>query len=371
MKILFFLFLINFVFSLPRFSIETGTSCMNCHVNPTGGGMRNDYGSNIYALEELTLKRLIKNADDMWDGYITDNFQIGGDFRIQLFDDGDDSRIFPMQSDFYGNLKLTKNTDLYFKVDSSPYRNNEFFILFKNVIDKIWIKLGKTLPAYGLKLDDHTSFIRGGNRTSITENSMDEGLFFDPLETGNPISIETGFKINRNLHFNLSLANGFISSNENEMLNSALSINYYKLFENFSFMGGMSYMKEKDISSLGIFYGVSIKDFTFSFELDQAKNWIDYNDSEAMYWQIVYRPIQGLHLIGKFDSFDRHIEYSSGRINRLSAGFEIYPLNILEIKFQIRKHYETGSDDGGSVYPDPDTIFDFNNEYLLQVHTWF
>ena len=44
--------------------------------------MRNDYGSNVFSLDELPLKRLIKNADDLWDGYITDNFQIGGDFRI-------------------------------------------------------------------------------------------------------------------------------------------------------------------------------------------------------------------------------------------------------------------------------------------------
>ena len=61
------------------------------------------------------------------------------------------------------------------------------------------------------------------------------------------------------------------------------------------------------------------------------------------------------------DYFDRHIEYSSGSISRLSAGFEIYPLNILEIKFQIRKNEVEN-------YIDE---LNLNNEYLIQVHTWF
>ena len=127
-KIILLLFLAS-LFALPRFAIEEGSRCINCHINPSGSGMRNDYGSNVFVLDDLTLKRLIKNADDMWDGYISDNLQIGGDFRIQLFDDGGDSRIFPMQSDFYANLKISKDTDMYLKMDASPYRNNEFFIL--------------------------------------------------------------------------------------------------------------------------------------------------------------------------------------------------------------------------------------------------
>ena len=99
MKQVFVILLLNLLFALPRYSIESASSCLSCHVNPSGGGMRNEYGSNVYSIDELPLKRLIKNADNMWDGYISDNLQIGGDFSINLFDDGLDSRIFPMQSD--------------------------------------------------------------------------------------------------------------------------------------------------------------------------------------------------------------------------------------------------------------------------------
>jgi len=362
MRFFYILFFTSFLFCLPRFSIETGTSCLNCHINPTGGGMRNDYGTNIFALDELTLKRLIKNADDMWDGYISENLQIGGDFRIQLFDDGNDSKIFPMQADFYVNLRISNDTDMYFKVDTSPYRNDEFFILFKNIIDKIWIKLGKTLPNYGLKIDDHTSFIRGGNRTSLTGDSVDEGLFFDPVETGNPILLETGIKLSQNLNLNFSIANGFIVSNQNEMLNTAVTLNYFKNFDNFSIMTGTSYMSEKEITSKGVFGGLSVKNMTISFEVDQVENWIDLNNSNAIYTQFVYKPIQGLHLIAKYDYFDRHTDYLSGTISRYSTGFEIYPLNILEIKFQLRKNKIDNYDNDQMK---------LHTEYLIQVHTWF
>ena len=37
--------------------------------------------------------------------------------------------------------------------------------------------------------------------------------------------------------------------------------------------------------------------------------------------------------------------------------YEVFPLNLLELKFQVRS-YE--SED-----------FNFDNEYLIQVHTWF
>ena len=366
-RYIFILLVFNALFSLPRFSIETGASCIACHINPSGGGMRNDYGSNVYSIEELPLKRLIKNADDLWDGYITDNLQVGGDFRIQLYDNGEDSKIFPMQSDIYANLKISKNTDMYMKVDTGPDANNEFFVLFKNMFKSSWIKIGKTLPTYGLKLDDHTSFIRGGNRTPLQNSpfdDVDEGLFFDPQFNKNPTSLEMGVNLSKQFKLNISSSTGFfnaINRDEKEILNSSASLLYLKQFDSFSILSGISYMKEKDIVSKGLYGGVSINKWTMSFEVDEVSNWIDFYNSRAAYAQVVYKPVQGLHLVYKYDYFDRHLDFESGSISRLSAGFEIYPLSILEIKLQVRKN---------EIKNLPFAV-DLKNEYLLQVHTWF
>ena len=51
------IFLVGVVFSLPRYSLQEATSCMSCHVNPTGSGMRNDYGSNIYVFRRALVKK--------------------------------------------------------------------------------------------------------------------------------------------------------------------------------------------------------------------------------------------------------------------------------------------------------------------------
>ena len=78
-------------------------------------------------------------------------------------------------------------------------------------------------------------------------------------------------------------------------------------------------------------------------------------------WRASQRNFEGLHLVYKYDYFDRHLDFESGSISRLSAGFEIYPLSILEIKLQVRKN---------EIKNLPFAV-DLKNEYLLQVHTWF
>ena len=57
---LYFTLIISFnlsiAYALPRFAIANGASCIACHVNPTGSGMRNSHGNEIVALEELPLQ---------------------------------------------------------------------------------------------------------------------------------------------------------------------------------------------------------------------------------------------------------------------------------------------------------------------------
>jgi hypothetical protein len=112
---------INFSFALPRFAVQNGSSCIACHVNPTGSGLRNDYGTNVVALEELPLERWLDKGNEDWDGYISDHLQIGGDFRLQgvQYNNSDSTRksaFFPMQADIYSYLKLNNNAAIFTKI---------------------------------------------------------------------------------------------------------------------------------------------------------------------------------------------------------------------------------------------------------------
>ena len=121
---------ISISFALPRFSVINGASCIVCHVNPTGSGLRNTHGNDVVALEELPLKRWLNKGNEDWDGYITDNIQIGGDFRIQSYNRQQDHTIFPMQIDLYSNIefkntsfaypKTNKRLGLPMKIEYSP-----------------------------------------------------------------------------------------------------------------------------------------------------------------------------------------------------------------------------------------------------------
>ena len=367
MKFIIIIFLINFLFSLPRFTVEEGISCMSCHVNPTGGGMRNDYGTNIYNLDELTIRKWISDSDEDWDGYISDQIQIGGEFRIQSFDGNVGSGTFPMQAEIYTKVDINKNTDFYLEYSMGGSNLYEYFLLFDKIPNNSWLKIGQSSPSYGLMIDDHTSFIKSGNRNRLYSDfpELDRGLrdLFNPMDK-KPLLIEGGTKFFNSFYITYSLFQPLTYGYQNDLSSYSWTVNYMKSFGEISTMSGMSLLTDADITLNSFFGGVSFKKLTLTFEADYAKNLFEldsnyFEKSFASYAQVVFKPIQGLHLIAKYDYFDPVYDLNTGSISRYSYGFEIYPLNMLEIKLQIRD-YEVDNLD-----------LEFNNEYLMQVHTWF
>ena len=348
------LIFLSTLLGLPSYAIEQNSNCINCHVNPTGGLMRNDYGSNIYSLDELSIRKWI-TEDKKFDGFISDNIQIGGEFRIQSYKGRKSTSIFPMQIDLYSNVDFDNNISLFMKYGA----NQELYLLLDDYNNVDWIKIGKTIPDYGLKLDDHTSFIRGGNssNTFVYSGSIDQGLIFDyAAEYDDPILIEMGLKINKNISLTSSISNGIVNDNENNITISIKSKSS-SIYGNLLF--GSSLMNEKDFKMLGIFGGFAKNKLTLSFEFDKAYNWIENFKSMASYMELIYKPIQGVHLTAKYDYFDKDISVIDGSTERYSFGVNFFPINMLELKFQIRE-YELFSIDTN-----------INTEYLVQLHTWF
>ena len=343
----------SFLFSLPSYAIEENSGCINCHVNPTGGIMRNDYGSNIYSLDELSIRRWIKDKE--FDGYINDNIQIGGEFRIQSYAGQVESSIFPMQIDIHTNIEFNNDISMFMKYGADP----ELYILLDDLLKSDWIKIGRTISNYGLKIDDHTSFIRGGNSTKsyIYSGSVDEGLIFDFASTyKNPILVEFGKKISSNIYFTSSISTGLVDEKNK---NLTLSASYKNKIAEKSVLFGSSFMKEGGFKMIGLFGGFSKGNVTYSYEIDRAYNWINNYESIASYFEIKYKPIQGVHIIGKYDYFDKNYDVSDGSVDRYSFGINIFPLNYIELKFQLRE-YKLYSIDSNP-----------NTEYLVQLHTWF
>ena len=255
--------------------------------------------------------------------------------------------------DLYSNIEFKNNFSMFMKYGA------EFELYFLLNKKNRWIKLGKTMPNHGLKLDDHTSFIRGGNSSNsyIYSGSVDEGLIFDYASTyKDPVLVEVGSKINKNISFTSSISTGIVDEDEENITLSAI----YKNKMNFgSILLGASIMQENEFSMVGIFGGFSKGNLTLSYEVDKVNNWIIDYESLASYLEMVYKPIQGVHMVAKYDYFDKNYDLLDGSVGRYSFGFNFFPSSLIEIKFQLRD-YKLYSID-----------FDTDREYLVQLHTWF
>ncbi len=364
--IFIFIFNNSFVFALPRFAVANGASCIACHVNPTGSGMRNSHGNDVVALDELPLKRWMDKGDENWDGYITENLQIGGDLRLQgiQYTDTSSTRksaFFPMQADIYTHLKLNKNAVIFTKVGvkGGGTTSMEYWILINNMLSKSWLRVGRAFPNYGLRIDDHTSFIRGGNLGKTSVGLEKEGLLFTPLLSP-PAIIELGIPIFPKLEWTASYSTSLVYGNQ-EMNNLSTKLTCRgSLGDKILYRAGISYMHEDNFNMIGASGGISYGNFTWTFEADQAENWIDGSTSLALYDELAWEIIQGIQLIGKFDFFDPKTDWTDGAVSRYTIGAEIYPLNIMEIKLQIRMN-EVDMDN--AIKKDP--------EYLIQTHLYF
>lgn len=163
----------------PYLAIKEGVKCSGCHINPTGGGRRNVFGS-AYGQTILSSKP----ATDIWLGDVTDRIKIGGDLRANIA-----SSNIPNQPDvfafeveealIYGQLELIKDKlSLYFDERIAPGGafNREAYGLFWLKGRDYYAKAGRFFLPFGYRLEDDTSFVK--QVTGINYDNPDTGVEF-------------------------------------------------------------------------------------------------------------------------------------------------------------------------------------------------
>lgn len=357
------------LFALPRFAVENGASCNLCHVNPAGAGLRNDYGISLFSMEELPMERGMKFTDDDYTGMIMEHLRFGADLRFQVLshtDNEDESKTayFPMQGDLYGNLSVSKGVEVYVKHDLLR-QQPEFWTTLPLLPNDGYLRVGRFIPTFGLRLDDHTAYTRGGN-LRLSHDLQKEGMVFSPyMET--PGIIEAGMYVS-DVFVTLSTSNKYATGSErgygfSESLkdkNITVRGEYTGDIGFATTLFGCSFMKEGDLQLKGLFGGTSFLGLTWIGEVDIADNWIkDNTTSLASFSEISYRLKQGVQLVTRYDLFDEDINVKHNAVSRLTLGTEIFPFSFFEIKLQGRFTSVSGSEEK----PEP--------EYVVQFHTWF
>ncbi len=318
--------------ALPKFASRLKMSCQSCHVNPAGGGMRKAFGVT-YGQEDLPVAAWQEGSG--FEGFSTklnEAIAFGADFRTlylyQKSDGADRSAFIQMQTDLYVSAQLAKSATLY--VSKGQGNRFEAFGLATVLPLHGYIKAGWFAPAYGLRMDDHTMFIR--SKTLFASSAgQDAGL--EIAVTPGPITF-TGAVSNGSANtVEDNQAKALLGRAEASFaiasLNVRLGTNYY----NSATASGVTTL-------FGGFATLSLaENLTLLGEFNRRRSFLNTTAASTagniLSLELDYMLFQGLDLKLGYDFYDEDIDLQTGTEARYVVGAEFFPMPGIELRPMI------------------------------------
>ncbi len=164
----------------PYLAVGQGYKCGACHTNPTGGGLRSEFG-DIFAQNVMPEEHLDLGTDE-WLGRIGDRIRVGGDLRTDWsFMDVPHSsteKSFALeQVRTYADVSIIPSR-LDFSIDEllAPGAATvmEAYAKYASASGELYVKAGKFYLPFGWRLQDNTAFVR--EVTGISMTTPDTGV---------------------------------------------------------------------------------------------------------------------------------------------------------------------------------------------------
>lgn len=302
----------------PYLALRTGLKCSACHTNVTGGGNRTQYGG-IYAQTQVPLKpgTVVSKA-------LTDFLQIGWDLRVEA--SGTVTESTPRTTigldvaQLYAAAELLDQR-LVFYIDQTvgPERAvaREAFGMVKRLPAAGYLKAGKFLLPYGLRLQDDNEYVR--EQTGFSYQTPDQGVEFG-LEPG-PMA------------FAVSLTNGTAGATENDdgkqVTSSAAFVSRrFRLGASASLNDQTSNRRE----AVGGFGGVSIGPVVLLGELDWVRDTPAAGDTVRRliaYGEVDWLVVRGLNAKVTYGWLDPNLDVDENERIRARFGLEFFPVPFL------------------------------------------
>ena len=198
----------HLVMAEPFLAIQTGFHCSQCHVNPTGGGLRNSFG-RVFTQTQLPVSEDsgVGNLLGELGNQVSIGLDMRGSARLPDTNAVDDNLSFMTDRvTLYLSARLAEGTQVYLDQQMAPggSLNREAWVRLGG--NSGYLKAGRLFLPFGIRLEDDTALIR--QLTNIHFNTPDTGIEIGHIGT----------------HWNLQLAvtngngGGFVDSDDGKQI---------------------------------------------------------------------------------------------------------------------------------------------------------
>jgi Phosphate-selective porin O and P len=324
------LFASQWVSAEPYFAVRQGMKCAACHVNPSGGGMRNTYG-NIWAQTVLPARRIDVPGLEMWNGAINQYLGVGGNLRaggtyVDVPNNDAQSEFDVEEMRIYGAVTIIpERLTLYVDERIAPGGsvNLEAYARVSTADQRWYVKAGQMFLPYGWRLEDDGAFIRQAT-----------GIGFATPDKGVEVGLETA-----NWSTQLALTNGTAGGSEtDEGKQLSLRTEHIQSVWRLGASFNLNDADAGDRQMQGIFAGLRTGPIAWLAEADyitddsfpeRRKLWAGLIEGNWMYSQG-----HNLKLTAEFFEPDEDIDEDEQ--NRFSAVWEYVPIQFLQLRAGIR-----------------------------------
>jgi hypothetical protein len=302
----------------PYLALRTGLKCSSCHTNVTGGGNRNAFGG-IYAQTQLPWK-----PGSVVSRSLAEFLQIGFDLRMEgsgTFKSSNPQTTMGLDvAQLYAAAELLESRlVLYIDQTVGPDRAvaREAFGMVKRLPGEAYVKAGKFLLPYGLRLQDDAEYIR--ERTGFSYFTPDQGV---------EVGAEPG-----PLAFAVALTNGTAGTAENDngkqLTSSAAFVS--RRFR-IGASGSINDAADNTREAVGGFGGVGIGPLVLLGEVDYVRNKPARGDTVRQlmaYGEADWLIVRGLNAKVTYGWLDPNMDIDENERIRARFGLEFFPTPFL------------------------------------------
>ena len=309
----------------PYIAFREGLKCSACHVNQTGGGMRTEYGSYFPQTDMQPLLGDLSEQSADFSNQVGESFFFGADFMaveesVLAVDETHNGQSYAQDAQHTfdirsGNIYLEarlapERLSLYFDETITPSgaSSREAFVLLRGLPNSSYLKVGRMLLPYGIRVWDDDAFIR-----QVT------GFNYDNQDMGVEVGFEPGIT-----SISLALSNGTQGSRDDNSGKQVSSVG--SIYLKYLVLGGSFSINETrgiDRTLFGPFASLRLGPLTLTGEADWLSESGNRNQDQFIaYGSINYWMRQSINLRVAFDFLDPYDTVEQDERSRVSIGLD-------------------------------------------------